>query len=58
LQASGNPVARTRHSPDIIVIEDDEEDDKENVPVRTRHVRRRTGRSPVTIDDDVIDISE
>ena len=28
---------------DVIVIETDSEDDKENVPVPQRHVRRRTG---------------
>ncbi|KZP25218.1 hypothetical protein FIBSPDRAFT_821169 [Athelia psychrophila] len=44
----------------VIVIESDEEQgDKENVPVPTRHVRRRTQqrREPVMLDEDVIDIS-
>ena len=39
---------------DVITIEDDEEDDKENVPVPTRRVRRRIEY----VDTDVIDISD
>jgi len=50
---------------DVIVIDSDE-DDKENVPVLTRHVRRRTQPTNISVhstqrvdvdDDDVIDIS-
>ncbi|ETW83146.1 hypothetical protein HETIRDRAFT_126445 [Heterobasidion irregulare TC 32-1] len=41
-------------SGDVITIEDDEEDDKENVPVLTRRVRRRIEY----IDTDVVDISD
>lgn len=40
---------------DIIVIDsEDDEGDKENMPVPTRHVWRRTQQR---VDDDVIDIS-
>ncbi|KAF5391623.1 hypothetical protein D9757_002401 [Collybiopsis confluens] len=42
---------------EVITIEDDEEDDKENVPVPTRHVRRRTAGRPV-IQGEVIDLSD
>ncbi|OCH94365.1 hypothetical protein OBBRIDRAFT_823487 [Obba rivulosa] len=40
----------------VITIEDSDEDDKENVPLPTRHVRRRMERPPD--DDDVIEISD
>jgi len=55
-------ISQPVHERDIIII-DSEEDDKENVPVPTRHVRRRTQQQPrsravVDVDDvDVIDIS-
>jgi RecQ-mediated genome instability protein 1 len=51
----------TTSDDDIIVIDssdDDLEEDKENVPVPTRHVRRRTQqRVDVEDEEDVIDIS-
>jgi len=42
----------------VITIDDTEEDDKENVPVPTRHVRRRTARSVPTSQQDVIELSD
>ena len=52
------------HSRNVIEIADDDDcDDKENIPVATRHVRRRTdtdraqGSQPVT-SRDVIDLSD
>jgi RecQ-mediated genome instability protein 1 len=44
-------------SSEVITIEDDDEDDKENVPAPTRHVRRRTARQMST-DHEIIDISD
>lgn len=45
-----------RASLEVITIEDDKDDDKENMnfPVTTRHVRRRT----VVLQSDVIDLSD
>ena len=68
------PPARREPIPDvgtdIIVIDSDEEDDKENVPVPMRHVRRQTQQGVTQVrgqprarldadvdDDDIIDIS-
>ncbi|CCM01393.1 uncharacterized protein FIBRA_03444 [Fibroporia radiculosa] len=39
---------------DVVTIEDSDEDDKENVPALTRHVRRRTAPT----QDDVIELSD
>jgi RecQ-mediated genome instability protein 1 len=43
---------------DVITIEDDDEDDKENVPAPKRHVKRRMVRQISTAPSDVIDISD
>ncbi|KZT73679.1 DUF1767-domain-containing protein [Daedalea quercina L-15889] len=46
-------------STDIITIEDSDTDDKENVPVPTRHVRRRMNRLPPSQDPgDIIELSD
>lgn len=58
------PYSNGAHSRNVIEIADDDDcDDKENIPVATRHVRRRTdtdrtqGSQPVT-SRDVIDLSD
>lgn len=51
--AATQPKPRVVH--DVIAIEDDEEDDKENVPVPKRRVRRRVSVVP---DTEVIDLSD
>jgi RecQ-mediated genome instability protein 1 len=52
-------IQETHVESDIIVIDsEDDEGDKENMPIPTRHVRRRTQqRVEVQLNDDVIDIS-
>lgn len=53
--AAPRPLVQERS---IIEIEDDEEE-KENVPAPTRHVRQRTAtQRPVNVDDDVIELSD
>ncbi|KAJ3714197.1 hypothetical protein C8R42DRAFT_252829 [Lentinula raphanica] len=43
----------------VITIEDEDEDDKENVPVPTRHVRRRGGQPTViSTSDDILELSD
>lgn len=42
----------------IIDIDDSDEDDKENVPALTRHVRRRTARSVPPSQEEVIELSD
>jgi len=63
---STNNVAQRRMPQEIIEIADDEDyEDKENVPVATRHVRRRTntasqefGLADMDMSGDVIDLSD
>ncbi|KZT00791.1 uncharacterized protein LAESUDRAFT_708404 [Laetiporus sulphureus 93-53] len=48
-----------RVGPDVITIDDSEEDDKENVPVLARRVRRRVARLPASRSEgDVIELSD
>lgn len=54
--SSGSEIGRGLGAqPSVIIVEDDEEDDKENVPLPARHVRRRVD---VEDDADVINISD
>ncbi|KAF7977500.1 hypothetical protein HWV62_3468 [Athelia sp. TMB] len=58
--ARAAPVRDDALDDSVITIDSEEEEgDKENVPVPTRHVRRRTQqrRGPLVHDEDVIDIS-
>lgn len=41
-----------------IIIEDNEEDDKENVAVPTRHVRQRTAGRAIVVDEDVMELTD
>lgn len=44
---------------EVITVEDDDEDDKENVPAPTRHVRQRRGVPPIMIaTDDILELSD
>lgn len=58
-QVRPDPARNANMDDVVIIIESEEEGDKENVPVPTRHVRRRTQqrRGPVIHDEDIIDIS-
>ena len=52
---------RARIDLGVIEIDDEEDVEKENVPVQGRHVRRRMDPPPLTQrprDDDVIEISD
>ncbi|KAH7877187.1 uncharacterized protein C8R40DRAFT_62115 [Lentinula edodes] len=44
---------------EVITVEDDDEDDKENVPAPTRHVRQRRGVPPIMVaTDDILELSD
>ncbi|KAJ3851578.1 hypothetical protein EV368DRAFT_42845 [Lentinula lateritia] len=44
---------------EVITVDDDDEDDKENVPAPTRHVRQRRGVPPIMLaTDDILELSD
>ncbi|KAI0951277.1 hypothetical protein AcW1_008360 [Taiwanofungus camphoratus] len=53
-QGEGGSAAMDRVDLDVIAIDDSEEDDKENVPVPTRHVRRRIASLDAEADEVII----
>ena len=56
---SSRPAAQRTAEADVIMIEDSDADDKENVPVLTRRVRRRMRRPPASQNpEDIIELSD